>query len=272
MPLFTDTDFLLCLLGTPSPTGYTQRACDLIAEEVEALGLSVRRSPKGGLSWTLPARGAARHVALSAHTDTLGAMVKEILPSGRLRLTQLGSYDWATIEGEYVTIHAQQAEFTGTVVNDRQSTHIWGQALRDLKRGADNLEVRIDEETSSAEQTRALGIEVGDFISFDSRAQLTPAGYIKGRHLDNKAGVAALLSLTRLLLASPAAVTVSCFVTTYEEVGHGAAPGFAHPDFGSATELVAVDMAAVGGAQTSSERCVTLCVKDSTGPYDPRPE
>lgn len=268
--LFTDADFLLRLLNTPSPTGYTAQATELIAAEVEALGLTVTRSRKGALSWTVagqtelgqPAQHP-RHIALSAHTDTLGAMVKDILPSGRLRLTQLGGYDWATIEGEYVTIHTQRGDLTGTVVNDRQSTHVWGQALRDLKRSGDNLEIRIDQDTRSAQQTRALGVEVGDFVSFDPRAVLTPAGYLKSRHLDNKAGVAILLSLTRLLLQSPVSATVSFFVTTYEEVGHGAAPGF-----GAATELIAIDMAAVGGAQSSHEHHVTLCVKDSTGPYD----
>ncbi len=283
MPLFSDTDFLLRLLNTPSPTGYTERATALIAAEVETLGLTVNRSRKGTLSWTLPNKvtGQAtdgadgkRHIGLSAHTDTLGAMVKEILPHGRLGLSQLGGYDWATIEGEYVTVHTQTSEragepaLTGTVVNNRQSTHVWGQALRDLKRSGDNLEVRLDVDTRSAAHTRSLGVSVGDFVSFDPRAVLTPAGYIKSRHLDNKAGVAALLSLTRLLLASPVAATVSCFVTTYEEVGHGAAPGFAVAGLGEVTELVAVDMAAVGGAQTSHEHGVTLCVKDSTGPYD----
>lgn len=259
------SEFLLRLLGTPSPTGMTERAVTLIEAQVRSLGLETRRSRKGGLSWTLPGTDSgAGHLALSAHADTLGAMVKMILPNGRLRLTQLGSYDWATIEGEYVTVHGQDGvSVTGTVVNDYQSLHVWGPQLRDLRRSADNLEVRLDAVTFSAADTRALGLEVGDFVSFDPRAVLTPAGYLKSRHLDNKASVAILLEITRQLLVAPAPMTVSCFITTYEEVGHGAAPGF-----GEASEVIALDMAAVGRGQASSEHHVTLCVKDSSGPYD----
>ncbi len=264
------TDFLLRLLNTPSPTGLTDQAVNLIEQEIRALGIAPRRSRKGALSWTLPGQGAgARHLALSAHTDTLGAMVRAILPDGRLRLTPLGGYDWATVEGEYVQVHRQSGgALSGTVVNDYQSFHIWAPKLRELRRDEGNLAVRLDERAHSAEQTRALGVEVGDFVSFDARAELTPAGYLKSRHIDDKACVAVLLDVTRKLLERPAQKTVSCWVTTYEEVGHGAAPGYSVPGFEDADELIALDMAAVGRGQTSSEHHVTLCVKDSSGPYD----
>ncbi|TSA88023.1 M42 family metallopeptidase [Deinococcus detaillensis] len=259
------SDFLLQLLNTPSPTGMTEQAVSLIEAEVMALGVETCRSRKGGLSWTLPGTDSgAGHLALSAHADTLGAMVKAVLPNGRLRLTQLGGYDWASIEGEYVTVHGQDGvSVTGTVVNDFQSFHVFAPQLRELRRSGDNLEVRLDAYTSSSQETRALGLEVGDFVSFEPRAVLTPAGYLKSRHIDNKASVAILLEVTRQLLKTPAPMTVGCFITTYEEVGHGAAPGF-----GEASEVIALDMAAVGRGQTSSEHHVTLCVKDSSGPYD----
>ncbi|AWN21943.1 peptidase M42 [Deinococcus irradiatisoli] len=264
------TEFLLRLLNTPSPTGLTGQATALIEQEVRALGLEPRRTRKGALSWTLPGTDrAAGHLALSAHTDTLGAMVKAILPDGRLRLSPLGGYDWATVEGEYVQVHRQSGDtLSGTVVNDCQSFHVWAPKLRELRRDEGNLAVRLDDRTDSAEQTRALGVEVGDFVSFDPRAVLTPAGYLKSRHIDDKACVAALLEISRQLLERPAPVTVSCWVTTYEEVGHGAAPSFAVPELGEADELIALDMAAVGSGQTSSEHHVTLCVKDGSGPYD----
>jgi putative aminopeptidase FrvX len=210
------------------------------------------------------------HVTFSGHADTLGAMVKEVRKNGRLGLSRLGGYDWTSIEGAEVQVHLQptqaqqQGVLTGTVVNTRQSSHVWGSALTDLKRDAETLEVRLDALTSSAAETRALGIEVGDFVSFDSAARLTPAGYVKGRHLDNKAAVALFLGVTEVLLHTPPSVTTTFSVTVYEEVGHGAASGIPI----STTELIAVDMAAIGKGQTSSEHHVTLCVKDSSGPYD----
>ncbi|WP_425146363.1 M20/M25/M40 family metallo-hydrolase [Deinococcus sp.] len=162
-------------------------------------------------------------------------------------------------------VHRQHgAALGGTVVTTRQSLHVWGNKARELLRGAGTLKVRLDALTYSAEQTRALGVEVGDFVSFTSAARLTPSGHIKGRHLDNKAAVAVFLGVTRELLRRPPAVRVSFVITVHEEVGHGAASDIP----ATTSELIAVDMAAVGGDQTSSEHHVTLCVKDSSGPYD----
>ncbi len=257
-------DVLLRLLDTPSPTGFTEDAVALIEKEVAALDITPTRTRKGALTWEVPGTGEG-HVTFSGHTDTLGAMVKGIKNNGRLLLSMLGGYDWATVEGEDVRVHTQSGRvITGTVVNIRQSTHVHGAALRDLKREASVMEVRLDERTESAAETRTLGIGVGDFVSYDARPRVTAAGYIKSRHLDNKAAVAIFLAVTRELIKTPAARTVAFHVTTYEEVGHGAATGIPpHTD-----ELIAVDMAAVGSGQTSSEHCVTLCVADSGGPYD----
>ena len=264
------TDFLIELLGTPSPTGYTEAAVALIERELATLGVVGERTPKGGLLWTVAGTGEGE-VAFSAHADTLGAMVKEIRKNGRLGLTRLGGYDWTSIEGAEVQVHlqpapAQTGTFTGTVVNTRQSSHVWGQKLTDLKRDETTLEVRLDALSENAAQTRALGIEVGDFVSFDSAARLTPEGFVKGRHLDNKAAVAIFTGVTAALLHTPPHCTTHFYISVYEEVGHGAASGIP----ATTTELIAVDMAAIGTGQTSSERHVTLCVKDSSGPYDHR--
>lgn len=265
LDLAATLNLLIRLLDTPSPTGFTEQAISLIEAEVRGLGLSTQRTRKGALTWEVPGSDHNRHVTFSAHVDTLGAMVKFIKKNGRPQLSALGGYDWATVEGEDVQVHTQSGRIvTGTVVNIRQSTHVHGAALRELRREQAVMEVRLDEPTQDAAQTRAHGIEVGDFVSFDARPRVTPGGYIKARHLDNKAAVAVFLGVTQALLASPPAVTVAFHVTTYEEVGHGAATGIpAHTD-----ELIAVDMAAVGEGQQSSEHHVTLCVADSGGPYD----
>lgn len=261
------TDLLLRLLETPSPTGFTDDAVRLVEHELDLLGVPATRTRKGALSWTLPGAANGKHVTFSAHVDTLGAMVKEVKPNGRLKLTSLGGYDAATIEGEYVRVHLQNGEtLSGTVVNVKQSTHVFGPELRDLKRTEDTLEVRLDDLTRSAAATLALGVNVGDFVSFEPRAVLTPSGYLKSRHIDNKAAVAIFLAVTKAALEGRLALahTASFFISNYEEVGHGASQGL--PE--GTEELVAVDMAAVGPGQNSDEHCVTLCVKDSTGPYD----
>ena len=260
------TEVLLELLNIPSPTGLTHRAVAYVKEQLADLGLTPRETPKGALLWTLPgAQGGARAVA--AHIDTLGAMVKEVKTSGRLKLTMIGGYDWATVEGAECKVHTFDGEtLTGTVVNIKQSSHVFGAELRDLKRSEKTLEVRLDAQTGSRSQTEALGVGVGDFVSFDSLAQLTGTGFIKGRHLDNKAAVAICLGVSKALLSAGAALPgdLHFFISNYEEVGHGAAAGI--PE--DTKELLCLDMAAVGEGQSSSEYGVTLCVKDSSGPYD----
>lgn len=262
------TEVLLDLLGVPSPTGFTERAVARVEERLAEIGVEGRRTPKGALVWTLPGAGGAGGArTVTVHIDTLGAMVKRVKPSGRLALTNLGSYDWATVEGAECRVHTLDGgEITGTVVNIKQSSHVFGRALRELVRTDATLEVRLDALAGSEDEVRALGVEVGDVVSFDSGARRTPEGFVKGRHLDNKAAVAVALCVTKALrdAALAPAVDTHLFVSNYEEVGHGAAAGIP----ADTTELLCVDMAAVGPGQASDERCVTLCVKDSSGPYD----
>jgi putative aminopeptidase FrvX len=264
------------LCRIPSPTGYTRQATDWVAARFHELGLEVRRTVKGSLVVGLP--GAADPNAggrlLSAHVDTLGAMVKEIKGNGRLKLTQIGTYDWSTVEGEYCTVHlaarAGQAgpagTVTGTILSTRASFHVHGGALRELKRDDATMEVRLDAPVRTADDVRDLGVEVGDFVSLDPRTTITPAGFVKSRHLDDKACVAILLGVAKavrdggLTVAAP----THLFVSVYEEVGHGSSASIPS----GVTEMIAVDMAAVGDGQTSDEFAATVCVKDSSGPYD----
>ena len=259
-------DDLVRLLNVPSPTGFTDAATDEVERMLLPFGVTTRRTPKGALVWTIPG-GDGPTRSLACHIDTLGAMVKEIKSDGRLRLTALGGYDWATVEGAECRLTTFEGRtFTGTVVNVKQSTHVHGPELRGLKRGDDTMELRLDAEVADDAAVRALGVGVGDPVAYLSRPELTPTGFVKGRHLDNKACVAACVAVTRTLIESgtrpPGDVHV--FVSNYEEVGHGAAAGIP----ATTSELLCLDMAAVGEGQSSREDAVTLCVKDSTGPYD----
>jgi aminopeptidase len=254
------------LCRIPSPTGYTANVTARAKEVAAELGLPVTQSVKGGLLLPLGGTGAGGRV-LSAHVDTLGVMVKEIKSNGRLKLTQIGGYDWSTIEGEFCTVHtAKRGTVTGTIVTTHSSFHVHGYALRDLKRDENSIEVRLDALVESDDDAKALGISVGDFVSLDPRTTITPNGYIKSRHLDDKAcvainfGVAKALRDAGLTPAKPSWL----YVSVWEEVGHGTSAGL--PD--GIDEVIAVDMAAVGTGQTSNELATTVCVKDGTGPYD----
>ena len=264
--------FLTSLLNTPSPTGYHDEAIALVRQEIEALeipGLRVETTNKGALVATLPGAASDAPTALSAHVDTLGAMVREVKSNGRLLLTQLGGYAWASVESENVTVHCvpDGRRYRGTIQSVSPSVHTSPQ-MREGKREDERMEVRLDARTSSKEETLALGIQVGDLVFLDPRVEITDDGYIKSRHLDDKAGVAvlygALLSLS--LSGEVPAQTSTFFFSNYEEVGHGASTGIP-PDV---VELLVVDMAAstTGEHQNSDEYSVGICAKDSSGPYD----
>lgn len=267
-----DQDYLVQrlveLLRIPSPTGFAAEAVAYMARHFADLGVETRETRKGALVALLPGSDpAAPPRALAAHVDTLGAMVKEIKGNGRLKLTKIGGYPWFTVSGEYCTVHTLDGRrYTGTVVPVKASVHVHGPAMKEIKWEDDDVEVRLDEKVTDAAGVRALGINVGDFVSWDTRTTVTPSGFIKSRHLDNKAAAAAFLAVAKALRDQglrPVANTY-LFISNYEEVGHGAAAGIP----AEVAEIVAVDMAAVGQGQTSSEYACTICVKDSGGPYD----
>jgi putative aminopeptidase FrvX len=192
-------------------------------------------------------------------------MVKEIKSNGRLKLTMLGGYMWNAVEFEGVTVQTYSGQrYRGTVVPVKASVHIHRDA-REMPRNSDTMEVRLDVRASSADETRALGIDVGDFVFIDPRVEVTDTGFIRSRHLDDKASVAAIYGAFHALKTAGRvpAQTVTVLIANYEEVGHGGANGF--PD--NLRELVAVDMAAVGDGQNSDEFSVGICAKDSGGPY-----
>jgi putative aminopeptidase FrvX len=255
------------LCQIPSPTGFTEQAITYMEHEFARLGVETRRTRKGALLATLPGRDTASHRTLAAHVDTLGAMVRDIKSNGRLKLTRVGGYSCATIEGEHVLVHTHDGKtYTGTVLVTKASVHVHGQDHYKQERDEANMEVRLDELVTKKEDVEKLGIQVGDFISLDPRSTLTPTGFVKSRHLDDKACAAILLGLAKHVVEEQIelAATTHLFISNYEETGHGASAGI--PD--QTAELIALDMAAVGEGQTSDEYSVTICVKDSTGPYD----
>jgi putative aminopeptidase FrvX len=258
-------DFLAGLLKTPSPTGYAEEAIGYCEKALEAFPeLKIKRTRKGGLLVSFKGEHADSPRALTAHVDTLGAMVKEIKPGGRLKMTQIGGFAWNSVEGEGCTVITTKGkQVRGSILVEKASMHVHGKQV-ELKREDEVMEVRLDETIGSEDEVKILGVHVGDFIVFDPRVELTN-GFVRSRHLDDKAGVACLVAAIRALHDAKLkpAQTIHFLISNYEEVGHGASAGIP-PEV---IELVAVDMAAVGEGQTSDEYHATLCVKDSGGPY-----
>lgn len=259
-------DFLVGLLNTPSPTGYTDRAIAYVQNAFSPLPLTTKVTPKGVLVGTWESENEETPRAVTAHVDTLGAMVQGIKENGRLRMTQLGGWIWSSVEGEGLTIFASNGkEYRGAAIPTYASVHAHDNKDRNASRNHNNMEVRIDAPTTSDKESRELGIRVGDIIAFDPRVEITDSGFIRSRHLDDKAGVAviygALCAIADAGLRPKQRTTIH--ISNYEEVGHGAATGMP----ADLVDLLAVDMAVVAPKQESDEFSVTICAKDSAGPY-----
>jgi len=193
-------DFLTRLLRIPSPTGFAEEAIAFTEETLAAFpALNLTRTRKGALLVRQEGKRDDAPRALTAHVDTLGAMVKEIKPNGRLKLTKIGGFAWNTVEGEGCLVHTRGGKkIRGSFLLAKASAHVYGSAVHDTPRDDENMEVRLDEKVAFAEDTRALGVEVGDFVSFDPRVEIVN-GFVRSRHLDDKAGVAAIAAALHAL-------------------------------------------------------------------------
>ncbi|MBN1467786.1 MAG: M42 family metallopeptidase [Fusobacteriaceae bacterium] len=254
------------LLKIPSPTGDTNKIIEILKHTFEDMGLKSKITIKRGLIVEVEGEIKDKVRVISAHADTLGAMVKDIKSNGRLLLTQLGGYSWHTVDGENCVISTLEGKkYTGTILFDKTSVHNYGDSPRNDKRDDKNMEIRIDERVYSKDDVESLGINVGDFVSFDTRTTVTESGFIKSRHLDDKVSVAIILGLCKYIVENNIIpkYTLNFLISNYEEVGHGAA--FLPKN---SFEILAIDMASPGQGQTSKEEYVTICAKDSSGPYD----
>ncbi|MBQ6892876.1 MAG: M42 family metallopeptidase [Clostridia bacterium] len=253
------------LLAIDSPTGYTKEAAEWVKNAFEALGFVTKATTKGGVMIDLGGDNEEDALLLEAHADTLGAMVAEIKSNGRLRVTNLGGMRAENSEAENVRIHTRDGKvYEGTLQLCNASVHVNG-SYGDTKRNFDTTEIVIDEDVKSDEDTRALGIEVGDIVCFDPRTRITESGYIKSRFLDDKLSVGILLAFAKYLKDSGKTPIrkIYAHITVYEEVGHGGAGSVP----GGVTEAISVDMGCVGDGLKCTERQVSICAKDSGGPY-----
>ena len=260
-------NYLKKLTSIPSPTGFTREVADYLVEELERLGYSPIRTNKGGVNVIVKGKDDNKHRVVTAHVDTLGAMVRAVKADGRLKMAKIGGYPWNMIEGENCLVHVASTGETvsGTILIHQTSTHVYRDAGT-AERTEDNMEVRLDAKVRNEKETRDLGIDVGDFISFDPRTIITETGFIKSRFLDDKVSAAILLDLLRKYKEENIQLphTTHFMFSVFEEVGHGANSNLPK----EAVEYLAVDMGAMGDDQQTDEYTVSICVKDASGPYN----
>jgi peptidase M42 family hydrolase len=261
-------EVLLRLLAIPSPSGYTDNVVHYVGTELEKLGVSYEMTRRGAIRATLPGRESRPKRALVAHLDTLGIMVTNLKPNGRLGATPIGTWSSRFAEGARVTIFTDgpRHHLRGTVLPLKASGHVFNDEVDTQPVNWDQVEIRVDEPVHTAADLFELGIRVGDFVAVDPQPEVTESGFVVSRHLDNKAGVAALLAAAKAVgdagLQLP--IDARLLFTIFEEVGSGAS-SVLHQDV---SEMVSVDNATPAPGQASTEMDVTIAAMDSSGPFD----
>ena len=260
-------DHLEQLLAIPSPSGMTDQAVAYVCRCLEGLGIGVELTRRGAIRATIGGRSQDTGRAIVTHLDTLGAIVKGIRSNGRPSVAPIGTWSPRFAEGARVTLHCDgDHKLRGTILPLKASGHVFGQEIDTQDISWDNLEIRLDERTTSPDETRALGVNIGDTISIDPQPEFAPNGFINARHLDNKAGVAAVLAAAKAVVESGVTLPIGChfLFTISEEVGVGAS----HVLHGDLAEMVAIDNGTCAADQHTSEYGATIAMQDSSGPFD----
>jgi len=255
------------LLHIPSPSGMTDDITAFVCRRLEQLGIAFDLTRRGAIRADLPGRTSSPDRAIVSHLDTLGAMVKGFLPNGRLEVVPIGTWSARFAEGCRVTLHAEEGRrYRGTLLPLKASGHVYNEEVDSQPIAWSNLELRIDERISTEADARSLGIQVGDILSVDTNTSFADNGFINSRHLDDKAGVAAILAAARAVKESGVSLPMDCHLlfTISEEVGVGAS----HVLHGDVAELVSVDNGTIAPGQYTAELGVTIAMQDSSGPFD----
>jgi peptidase M42 family hydrolase len=259
---------LLELLRIPSPSGRTDVIMQHVGERLEEIGLPFEVTRRGVMVGSLDGEAGTLDRAIVVHTDTIGCMVRELKPNGRLSIVPVGTHSSRFSEGSRVTILTDDPEhtYTGTILPTKASGHAFGDEIDTHPHGWEHVEVRVDEKVADERDLADLGIQVGDFVSHMAFPVITRSGFVTSRHLDDKAGVAAALAAFKAILDAgvPLRVGAHLLITVAEEVGHGASSGL----HGDVAEMVSVDSAVVAPGQHSTETGVTIAMQDLHGPYD----
>lgn len=258
-------DYARILLSQDSPSGFTRSAVEKADELARSMGYKTKISPKGNLTVYVPGRDHSKTVGACAHVDTLGLMVRSVTGDGKLLITPVGGPLMPTLDGEYCRVYTRDGRvYTGTILSLSPAAHVEDDA-RSRPRDAQNMYVRLDELVHSKEDVAKLGVEVGSYVCYDPKTVFTHSGFLKSRFLDDKASAACLLTALKIMAdkGQKPRYDAEITLTVHEEVGHGGST--LSKDL---SELLAVDMGCIGAELTCTEEQVSICVKDSGGPYD----
>jgi peptidase M42 family hydrolase len=269
-PLEIDESYLrktlISLLNIPSPSGYTDQIVHFVGRELQELKIKFEVTRRGAIRATLPGRQSMAGRAVAVHLDTLGAMVRDLKPNGRLAVAPVGTWSSRFAEGARVTVFTEEGPYRGTILPLKASGHTFAEQIDTQPNTWDQIEIRVDERINQKKDLIEAGFNVGDYVAFDASPEITGNGFVNARHLDDKAGVAVLMAVAREVALRGLVLPVSCHLlfTIAEEVGFGASAVL----YGDVAEMVVIDNATIAPGQNSWEFGVTVAMMDGAGPFD----
>jgi peptidase M42 family hydrolase len=258
---------LIALLNIPSPSGYTDQIVHFVGQELQQIGIEHNVTRRGAIRATLKGRlQDTLDRAIAVHLDTLGAMVRNVKPNGRLAITPIGNWSSRFAEGGRVTIYPDSEPIRGTVLPLKASGHAYGETVDNQPTSWDHVEVRVDDPMQTSNEKLDIDIQVGDFVAFDALPEIAANGFINARHLDDKAGVSILLAVAKSVKENRIELPIDCHLifTIFEEVGSGASAAV----YGDVAEMVVIDHAPVAPNQNATEYQAMIGMMDQTGPFD----
>jgi peptidase M42 family hydrolase len=254
------------LLNIHSPSGYSDQIVHFVGETLQKMGVDFNVTRRGAIRATLVGGRNTLDRALTAHLDTTGAMVTRLKRNGRLAIAPVGVWSSRFAEGSRVTIFSDAGPLRGTVLPHKASGHIYNDLVNTQPNDWEHVEVRVDRQCFTGGDLVRVGLHVGDFVAFDAMPEFTSGGFINARHLDDKAGVAILLTVAKSIVENDILLPVDCHLifTIFEEVGSGASAAV----YGDVAEMVVIDHAPLGPGQNAEEAGATIGMMDQTGPFD----
>ncbi len=258
-------ELLEMIFKEDSPSGFTHNLINKIDKYLKSLGYNGEILNKGAYSLLVKGKNSSKTIGISAHIDTLGLMVRSIKNDGTLNLTKIGGPLVPTLDGEYAKLYTRNNKiYEGTILCQNCSVHVYENASTTL-RDIDNMIFRIDERVLSEKDVKDLGIQNGDFVCYDPKFKLTESGFLKSRFIDDKASAFIILYLLKEIKEKNLSFEFDTYIlfSNFEEVGHGAS--FIKQNV---SEFLAIDMGCVGKDLSGNEYAVSICAKDSSGPYD----
>ncbi|WP_035987996.1 M42 family metallopeptidase [Leptolyngbya sp. KIOST-1] len=208
-------DLVLC----HSPSGAEDEINQYLMDTLEKLGVEHWRDEADNVIVKIPGRDDSRAVAITAHKDEIGTLVKSIYADGRVSVRKLGgSFPWVYGEG-VMDLLGDQETISGILsFGSRHVSHESPQKTQQESQPV-TWETAWIETKRSPHELAAAGIRPGTraVVGKHRKRPFRLGDHIASYTLDNKASLAILLRLAERLKQPPA--TVYLVASAKEEVG-----------------------------------------------------